>query len=312
MNHFNRMIFRLFVLFMLVAALSGCGAVDQTQKATLTIPDGAIISYLGPQGTYTEEAAQYFFGDAATFVPKDTVNDAITELTAGRADFAVIPQENTLGGTVTNYVDALIGEKSVYVVGEVILPISQTLMGIPGTKIEDVKIVYSHAQGLKQSETWRAEHMPNAATEEMGSTAAAASFVADSGDKTLAAIAAPGAAALYGLEVLSQNVQITDANKTRFYVLSSEEPPASGFTNAVFIVSCEANRIDDVIVEIHNAHLEFVTIHDRPAGTKLGAYNYIIEVENKSSITKQQTDKVSGMENVRFAGCFDVIEKKPS
>ena len=104
-------------------------------------------------------------------------------------------------------------------------------------------------------------------------------------------------------------MQITDANKTRFYVLSSEEPPASGFTNAVFIVSCEANRIDDVIVEIHNAHLEFVTIHDRPAGTKLGAYNYIIEVENKSSITKQQTDKVSGMENVRFAGCFDVIEK---
>lgn len=66
------------------------------------------------------------------------MNDAITELTAGRADFAVIPQENTLGGAVTNYVDALIGEKSVYVVGEVILPISQTLMGIPGTKIEDV------------------------------------------------------------------------------------------------------------------------------------------------------------------------------
>ena len=298
----------LLALTTLFFALTGCGNTSPDERTELVIPDGAVVSYLGPQGTYTEEATQFFFGDKAVFTPKTTVDDAIADVTAGTADFAVIPQENTLGGPVTNYVDALIAEEAVYVVGEVVLPISQTLMGVPGTKLEDIRTVYSHAQGLAQSETWRAEHLPNAAAEEMGSTAAAASYVAESGDNTLAAVAAPGAAALYGLEVLAENVQITDANKTRFYVLSAEKNLAAGHTNAVLVADCEANRIDDIIVEIHDAGLELVTIHDRPQGSMLGAYRYIIEVENPDGITEKQADKLSGLPNVRYLGCFDVVE----
>ena len=210
---------------------------------------------------------------------------------------------------MTNYVDALIGQNDIYVVGEVILPISQTLMAIPGATLADIRTVCSHAQGIKQSETWRAEHLPDAATEEMGSTAAAASFVAQQQDKTLAAIAAPAAAELYGLTVLAENVQITDANKTRFYVLSKTPLAGTAHTQAVFVADCRASRLDDIIVEMHNAGLELVTIHDRPEGSALGSYRYIIEIVGSGGISAAQIEKLCSFEEVRFIGSFDPVEK---
>ena len=283
-----------------VLVFSGCGSNNAPSvslpPAAVSFVENASISYLGPEGTYTEEAAKYFFSSTGSFIPKATVDEAIEDAATGVSNYAVIPQENTLGGAVTNYVDALLSRDDVYVVGEVVIPISQTLMGVPGATIADIKTVCSHAQGIKQSEQWRKEHMPDAVTEEMGSTAAAAAYVAEQGDKTIA-----------GLTVLAENVQITDANKTRFYVLSKER--MTGGTNAVFAVTCEANMIDDIIVDIHNAGLELVTIHDRPEGSKLGKYNYIIEVEVPDGITDQQISKVCENVSIRFCGSFNAVTK---
>ena len=313
-------------------ALAGCGnsagmskdsataeditAVENTAESSGDANDSSIlmadatVSYLGPAGTYTEEAAMFFFPEAKTMIPKGTVDEAIADVMNGTADYAVIPQENTLGGAVTNYVDALIKQNDAYVIGEVILPISQTLMGVPGAKIEDIKTVCSHAQGIKQSETWRKEHLPDAVTEEKASTAAAAEYVSEQQDKSIAAIAAPGAAALYGLDVLAENVQITDANKTRFYVLSAKEPQGEEFPRAVFVATCKASRIDDIIVEIHNSGVELVTLHDRPEGSELGSYYYVIEVESEGGITQEQLDRISDIEEVRLVGKFRSVEKK--
>ena len=267
------------------------------------------VSYLGPAGTYTEEAAQFFFPDGASLNPKETVNDAIADVLEGAADYAVIPQENTLGGAVVNYVDALIAVKDAYVVGEVVLPISQTLMGVPGAALADIQTICSHAQGLTQSAAWRAENLPEAEPVEMASTAAAASYVAETGDKTIAAVAAPGAAPLYGLEVLAENVQITDANRTRFYVLSRQPLQDEGLTRAVFVATCEASRIDDIIVALHDAGLEMVTIHDRPEGSALGNYHYVIEAMDEAGVTAAQIGAACTLEGVRFAGCFNAVEK---
>ena len=135
-------------------------------------------------------------------------------------------------------------------------------------------------------------------------------YVAKTGDKSIAAVAAPGAAAFYGLEVLAENVQITDANKTRFYVLSMQGLGGEGLTCTVVVATCEANRIDDIIVMLHDAGLEMVTLHDRPEGSALGAYHYLIEVENTEGILRTQLDAVRHMDGVRFVGCFDAVEKK--
>ena len=141
------------------------------------------------------------------------------------------------------------------------------------------------------------------------STAAAASYVAETGDKSIAAVAAPGAADLYGLTVLARDVQISHANKTRFYVLSSSEITGKKRTRALFVASCEADRIDDIIVEIHNAGLETVAIHDRPQGNRLGSYNYIIEVENEAGFTDKLIEDIDSIPEVHFLGSFNVKEK---
>ena len=130
------------------------------------------------------------------------------------------------------------------------------------------------------------------------------------GDKSIAAVAAPGAPALYGLEVLAENVQITDANKTRFYVLSSEPLEVDGLTRAVFVATCEGSRIDDIIVALRDAGLEIVSLHDRPEGSRLGMYHYVIEVENETGITAAQIGVMSALEDVRFAGRFNAMEKQ--
>ena len=291
------------------SVFAGCSSeqADKSADSGFQIKTNAVVSYLGPEGTYTEEAAKFFFQDTKNFNPQKTVDDAIAEVMNDTADYAVIPQENTLGGAVTNYVDALINESGVYVVGEVIIPINQTLMGVEGATLNDIKTVCSHAQGLTQSREWRSKNLPDAQEKEMDSTAAAASYVAESKDKSIAAVAAPGAAELYGLTVLAENVQITDANKTRFYVLSKEENKSG--KRAVFIVNCEANKIDDIMVEIHNAEFETVALHDRPDGTKLGSYNYVIEVE-ADKITDDMLEKITKLNGVRFGGCFDLKEKQ--
>lgn len=268
------------------------------------------VSYLGPAGTYTEEAVRFWFQEGEVMTPKETVNDAIADVLSGRADYAVIPQENTVGGAVVNYVDALISADDAFVVGEVILPISQTLMGVPGATLANIQTVCSHAQGLTQSARWRSENLPNARAEEMTSTAAAASYVAETGDKTIAAIAAPGAAALYELEILAENVQITDANKTRFYVLSKQRLEGKGMTRAVFVATCEANQIDDIIVGLHDAGLEIVSLHDRPEGSALGSYHYLMEVETEADAAEAQIEVACAMDGVRFAGCFNTVEKE--
>lgn len=307
MNRMKKILAAWLALLMLCAVMTACGTGSRSETdaapASPEIPENARISYLGPAGTYTEEAAKFFF-TAGTFQPKETVQDAIADVVNGNADYAVIPQENTLGGAVTNYVDALIAQQDVYVVGEVILPINQTLMGVPGASLEDIQTICSHAQGIAQSAAWRSEHLPDAVTEEMASTAAAASYVAETGDRTIAAIAAPGAAELYGLSVLAENVQITDANKTRFYVLSTSQ---LGGNHGVFVASCEANRIDDIIVEIHNAGAELVTIHDRPEGSALGAYNYILEVEG---VSDKLLKALEPFPEVSYLGSFSVMEKQ--
>ena len=316
MGKINKILSIMIISMIIGAMASGCGTNSgmtnnnsETSSASSQIKENAKVSYLGPEGTYTEEATQYFFQNGATFIPETTVQKAIEAVVSGNADYAVIPQENTLGGAVTNYVDALIAQNNIFVVGEVILPISQTLMGIPGATVDDIRLVCSHAQGIKQSEKWRKEHLPNVQTQEMDSTAAAASYVAETGDKTIAAIAAPGAAKLYGLSVLAKNVQITDANKTRFYVLSTAKLNEEKHTRAAFVATCEASKIDDIIVEIHNAGLELVTIHDRPEGSRLGSYHYIIEVENQNGITEKQIKEIEKNTEIRCLGRFDAIEK---
>ena len=155
----------IMMLFMTaIFVFTGCSAKqsqdqqsdDQTGKQTeVSIDyDTAVVSYLGPEGTYTEEACEQFFGGKGRYLPYETVDEAVQALEDGESNYAVIPQENTIGGAVSDYIDTLINHAGIAVAGEVELPIDQNLLTLPGAELSGIRTVYSHKQGIAQGKEW--------------------------------------------------------------------------------------------------------------------------------------------------------------
>ena len=276
----------------------------ESPAANAEIADITTIAYLGPEGTYTEEATRIFFGDNDDLMPQKTVADALSLVADGTAAYAVVPQENTLGGPVTDYIDAFLAADGVSVVGEVILPIRQTLMGLPGTDLSQVTRVLSHKQGLAQSSAWLEKNLPNAERVETASTAAAAQEVASGNDSTAVAIAAPRAANLYGLDVLQENVSQSKANKTRFYVVSRQPNELAGYDCAVFAANIAADKLPNALEQACSDGTELVCIHDRPEGSALGVYRYVIELERESGFTSEDVARIEGAGQLECLGRY--------
>ena len=308
------------VTLALAVSVSACGQDQATQtseasaqapaqpEVTQEIADVTSVAYLGPTGTYTEEATKAFFGSNDELLPQETVADALALVQDGTAAYAVIPQENTLGGPVTDYIDAFLGAEGVSVVGEVVLPIRQTLMGLPGTNLSQVKAVYSHKQGLAQSAAWLDKNLSAAERTEKASTAAAAQEVAEGGDPTVVAIAAPGAADLYGLEVLQENVSQSEQNKTRFYVVSRQANKLEGYDCAVFEARLAASELPAALDAACAEGTDLVCVHDRPEGSALGTYRYVIELTREDGFTNDELDRIGGIEGLTYLGRYQRLD----
>ena len=214
------------VLLALVISVSSGGYQDirtdpQSQpEAVKSAVISSKVSYLGPEGTYTQEACQVFFGKQGTYLPYTTVEEAVQALSDGECGYAVIPQENTIGGAVVDYVDILTAHTEVSVVGEVEQPINQNLLILPGTSLDGIKTVYSHKQGIAQGKEWLEKNLPDAEIVEVSSTAEGARIVSEGNDPSCAAIASAVCADVYSLDIAVAGIQNNDSNKTRFYVLS--------------------------------------------------------------------------------------------
>lgn len=297
----------LLLLLMLIVA-SCSGQESKAEKIPVSIDyDKAVVSYLGPEGTYTEAACGTFFEKKGSYVPYETVDEAVQALCDGKSSYAVIPQENTIGGAVTDYIDTLISHPEVSVVGEVELPIDQNLLTLKGADLSGIKTVYSHKQGIAQGKEWLEENLPDAEVIEVSSTAEGAKMVAEGDDPSCAAIASSGAAEVYGLEILAPNIQNNDKNKTRFYVLSAKEAGTADAERLVFTVTGSAEELPELMDKIENEGIKLVTIHDRPQKTELGDYHYLIECED---MTYDDYTKLSGSSDFefRYLGSFDVVQ----
>ena len=290
------------------AEAPSAGAVQDTVLPEIkadTSAKEARISYLGPEGTYTQEACGVFFDGMGSYLPCETVGDAVDTLVKAESSFAVIPQENTIGGAVTDYIDILISNPGVSVVGEVELPINQNLLVMPGTKISDIRTVYSHKQGIAQGKEWLEANLPEAEIKEAASTAEGAKMVSEGGDPTCGAIASAACADVYGLEILAAGIQNNDSNKTRFYVLSAQQPPTAAATRIAFIADGNAADLPALMTAINEQGIRLIALHDRPKKTVLGEYQYVIECAGCSyeQYVKLAEDTRLSM---RFLGSFDV------
>ncbi|MCR5527572.1 MAG: prephenate dehydratase [Lachnospiraceae bacterium] len=289
-------------------AFSGCvnsGKSKEISQSTEALSyESAKVSYLGPKGTYTNEACEVFFENKGEYLPYETVNDAVQALNDGESDYAVIPQENTIGGAVIDYVDTLIANTDVFVAGEVELTINQNLLALPGTKVEDIKTVYSHKQGIAQGKAWMEKNLPEAEVIEASSTAEGAKIVSEGGDASCAAIASAGCAEVYGLEVIAKNIQENDNNKTRFYVLSKDDPAMQDGDRLAFIAAGPAEKLPELLSKLKDQKMKLVTIHDRPRKTVLGEYYYLIECSDTSYEKYKKLAENDSFE-FRYLGNFD-------
>ena len=264
------------------------------------------VSYLGPRGTYTQEACIRFFGKSADFVPHETVRGAIDSMSAGRCAYCVMPVENTIGGAVIDYVDALIGTAGAYVVGEVELPIRQNLLALEGSSLSGIRKVYSHKQGIAQSAEWLAQNLPHAEVIEVSSTAEGARLVSESADSSCAAIASAACAGVYSLDILAAGIQKNENNRTRFYVLANSDPMISEGDRIAFVATGKAEWLPDLMARMQLLGVGLVAIHDRPRKTELGWYDYLIEGFGCDRREYCELSSASQFE-FRYLGIFDVV-----
>ena len=289
------------IILLLALTLVSCNT-SRVNKEWLQ-PRGETVSYLGPEGTYTGQAAMLFFGDDASFYAEKTVSDAVATMVDGNCSYAVIPQENTVGGPVTAYIDELLSHDDISVVCETELVIDQALLVKKGTKLSDIKVVCSHEQGLIQGKVWLEVNLPFAETCIVSSTAEGARLASVS-DGSVAAVASAAAAAVYDLEVYAPRIQESDANRTRFYALRVGEGEKEKSDRMLFSATGNVSDFPKLIKAFGS--FEPVAITSRPLKTKLGDYLWLIELKDAGYDEFLKIGKTEGFE-FKYYGSFPLV-----
>ena len=232
-------------------------------------------AYQGVEGAFAHIALKtlYPHAEAVNYATWDEVFNAVS---AGDAAVGVVPFENSHAGDVSAVLDLCYNHPELWVVSVYDLPVRQNLLALPGAQLGALSHVYSHQQAISQSETFlKRLRLPATA---MANTAMAAKFVAESGDKTLAAIASRETAALYGLEVLVPDINTDGDNTTRFIVLSREKPTVGNRFSLLFTVDNKPGKLAQVIQKIGECGFHMESIKSRPMPHVPFEYYFYVEL----------------------------------
>ena len=262
----------------------------------------------GVDGAFAPNALRALFphAEAVSYSTWDEVFEAVA---SGEAAHGVVPFENSHAGDVSAVLDLCYNYPELWVVDVYDLPISQNLLVLPGTQLSDLTRVYSHQQAIAQSETFLKQFgLPATA---MPNTAMAAKFVAESGDRTKAAIASAETAALYGLEVLVPSINTDGDNTTRFIVLSREKPTGGNRFSLLFTLDNKPGKLAEVIQVIGRFGYDMESIKSRPLPhVQFEYYFYVQLVCPANAATDDCAKLVHELENVcrtvRILGVFDL------
>jgi len=242
-------------------------------------------AYLGPEGTFTQAALKRMptLRPDVPHRPYPTVPAALEAVRRGDCGAAVVPLENSVTGVVPATMDRLASAR-LHINAEVTMPVTFALMARAGTTREGITKVLSHPHALGQCGAWLARHLPGASVAQADSTAAAAREVAESGTRGVAAVAAPPAAELYGLEVLATGIGRDSAALTRFVTVSQGWlPPArTGAERTSLVVTLDGQgpgRLVAVLTAFSSRGIDLSWIQSWPTGDRLGDYRFFIDVD---------------------------------
>lgn len=234
------------------------------------------VAYLGPPGTFSHLATLNKFGSLANHQPRDSISDVFGEVEAGRADYGVVPIENSTEGVEYHTLDRL-AESSLQVSAEVYVDIEHHLLS--KGDLDSIQRIYSHSQALSQCRTWLKTNLPNAELVEVASTARAAQLAAE--DANCAAIGSRLASDLYQLNRVRERIEDYHYNRTRFLIIGTTQSPSSSKdkTSIMFSVKHEAGSLVRALGGLGKHDINMTMIESRPTRQTPWEYVFFIDFQ---------------------------------
>lgn len=236
------------------------------------------VVHQGVEGAYSHAAAIQYFGEDAEIYHVARFEDAMKEVQLGKADYAVMPIENSSAGAVIDMYDLLTRYDN-YIVAETFLPVNHALLGVPGTKLADVKTVFSHPQALMQCSNFLNNNGLKQISVE--NTAVAAKRVIEEGDHTQAAVASEIAGKLYGLDLLKTSIQNNQGNTTRFVILANRKvyQKDASKISLCFELPHTSGSLYNMLGNFIYNHVNMIMIQSRPVPGKNWEYRFFVDIE---------------------------------
>lgn len=285
-------------------------AIDEFQTVDeLPVGDDTIVAYSGVPGAFAEQAAITFFGEQTPSLPVANFREVMEALVRGKADYGVLPIENSSAGNVeTNY--DLLSEYDMTIVGEQVIEVNQAVMALPDASLSDIKKVYSHPQALMQCSRyleqmgWEQINMVN--------TALSAMKVRDDKDKTQAAIASERAARLFGLKILNPVGNNNNNNATRFIILHKNRITAMNANKVGITLGLphKSGSLYEILGSFERHRLNMTMIESRPIPGRQWEYYFYMEFIGslKSEEVKQALIEIDESSiNLRILGNYHTL-----
>ena len=261
-----------------------CAIYREIMSSALALEKTMTIAYLGPEATFTHQAAIRRFGSSLRYASQKTIADVFTEVAKNRADYGVVPVENSTEGVVTHTLDMFV-DSDLKIVSQIVLPIQYCLAG-NGRGLKHIKRLHVHPQALGQCRRWVQQNLPGVEVLEASSNARSAELAAK--DKSAAAVTGILAAEKYGLRILEQDIQDNAANATRFLVLGRQCSPPTGDdrTSLMVSVSDKVGALHNAIAAFRRYKINLTKIESRPSKRKAWEYFFFIDCDGHAQDKK--------------------------
>ena len=253
----------------------------EIMSACLALESPIRVAYLGPAGTFSEQAALQFFGASIEHVPCASIDEVFRATAAGSASYGVIPVENSTEGMVSRSLDLLLNSP-LHIVGEVSLMVKHNLLRLSDS-LENIEVVFAHPQALAQCQGWLNTHLPNVERRAASSNAEGARLATT--NPAWAGIASERAATQFALHTAAHAIQDDAFNRTRFAVICLPQtlpaPPASGkdCTSVVVSVPNRPGAVHDILVPLKNHGVSMTRFESRPARSGQWEYYFYIDLQ---------------------------------
>jgi len=248
----------------------------EIMSSALSLEKSMKIAYLGPEATFTHQAAIRRFGSSLRYASQKTISDVFTEVAKNRADYGVVPVENTTEGVVTHTLDMFV-DSDLKIVAQIVLPVQHCL--ITNFARSQIKKLFTHPQSLGQCRIWVQNNLPRVEIIETSSNARSAELATK--EKNTAAIAGILAAEKYGLDVLEYDIQDNAANATRFLVLGRQCSPPTGHdrTSLMISITDKVGALHSALAAFRRYRINMTKIESRPSKRKAWEYFFFIDCD---------------------------------